>query len=109
MAAGHMSDEQYKSAVSAVWRATIILAVVTVGEVIFALTLGHMLPKILVNTFYVIASFSKAFFIVGEFMHLKYEKRAFILSFAVPIMFLLWAIIALAIEGNYWNHLNFPK
>ena len=103
----HLSDEQYNSAVSAVWRATGILAVVTVVEVAVALILGPHLPKILMNSFYVIASFAKAFFIVGEFMHLKYEKRAFMLSLGVPLVFLLWTIIALSLEGHSWflaNH-----
>lgn len=105
----HLSEEQYQSAVKAVWRATIILSIVTVVEVIVALTLGHILPKVIMNTFYVIASFSKAFFIVGEFMHLKYEKRAFMLTLGVPLLFLLWAIIALVTEGHFWNIINYPK
>lgn len=107
--AGHLSDEQYKSAVSAVWRATAILGVVTVVEVIAALVLGPKLPKVLMNSFYALASFAKAFFIVGEFMHLKYEKRAFMISLGVPLVFLVWAIIAFASEGHSWFLMNHPK
>ncbi|HMV15439.1 MAG: cytochrome C oxidase subunit IV family protein [Chitinophagales bacterium] len=106
---GHMTDEQYKSAVKAVWSATIILSIVTVVEVVVALAVGHILPKIILNSFFVLASVAKAFFIVGEFMHLKYEKRAFMLTLGVPLAFLVWAIIALAVEGHYWNILNYPK
>ncbi len=105
----HISEEQYQSGVKAVWRATAILSVITVVEVIVALTLGHILPRFLLNSFYAIASIAKAFFIVGEFMHLKYEKRAFILTFIVPLLFLLWVIIALIVEGHFWNTLNYPK
>ncbi len=107
--AGHMSDEQYKSAVKAVWTATAILSVVTVVEVVVALTVGHLLPRFVLNLFFVIASVAKAFFIIGEFMHLKYEKRVFMLSLGLPLFFLVWTLIALAVEGNYWNTLNFPK
>jgi cytochrome c oxidase subunit IV len=103
----HLSDEEYKSGVSAVWRATAILAIVTVVEVIVALTLGSHLPKLIMNSFYVLASLAKAFFIVGEFMHLKYEKRAFMLSLGVPLVFLVWAIIAFAMEGHAWYIANF--
>ena len=106
---GQQTEEQYNSSVKAVWRATAILTVVTIAEVAFALTLGTKMPKIFVNSIYVIASVAKAFFIVGEFMHLKYEKRAFMLSLGVPLVFLVWAIIAFATEGHYWNVLNHPK
>ncbi|HRB68566.1 MAG TPA: cytochrome C oxidase subunit IV family protein [Chitinophagales bacterium] len=104
-----MSDEQYNSSVKAVWSATAILSVVTVVEVIVALTVGHLMPKVLLNSFFVIASVAKAFFIIGEFMHLKYEKRVFMLSLGLPLAFLIWTLIALTIEGNYWQSLNFPK
>lgn len=107
--ASHMTDEQYNSAVKAVWKATAILSVVTVVEVIVALAFGPHLPKWILNSFYVLASLAKAFFIVGEFMHLKYEKRAFMLSLGVPLVFLIWAIIAFAAEGHYLHILNHPK
>jgi hypothetical protein len=57
----HLSEEEYKSGVSAVWRATAILGIVTVVEVVVALLLGPHLPKILMNSFYAIASLAKAF------------------------------------------------
>jgi hypothetical protein len=103
----HLSDAEYNSAVSAVWKATAILAVVTIVEVVVALVLGPHLPKLVMNTFYVLASLAKAFFIVGEFMHLKYEKRAFMLSLGVPLVFLVWAIIAFSLEGHAWFIANF--
>ena len=103
----HLSDEEYKSAVSAVWKATAILAVVTIVEVAVALILGPKLPKLVMNTFYVIASVAKAFFIIGEFMHLKYEKRAFMLSLGLPLAFLVWAIISFGMEGHAWYIANF--
>lgn len=105
----HLTDEQYKSQVAAVWSATKWLSIITVVEVVVALTLGGTLPRFVLNLFFVLASLLKAFFIVGEFMHLKYEKRAFMISLGVPLIFLIWAIIAFAVEGNYWNQLNYPK
>lgn len=107
MSSTHLSDEEYKSAVSAVWKATAILAVVTVVEVAVALILGPHLPKILMNTFYALASLAKAFFIIGEFMHLKYEKRVFMLSLGVPLLFLVWAIIAFTLDGHAWFIANY--
>jgi len=104
----HLSEEEYKSGVAAVWKATGILAVVTIVEVVVALLLGPHLPKLLMNSFYVIASIAKAFFIIGEFMHLKYEKRAFMLSLGLPLVFLVWAIIAFTLEGHGWFMANHP-
>ena len=105
----HLSDAEYLSAKAAVWRATAILGVVTIVEVAAALILGPKLPKVLMNSFYALASLAKAFFIVGEFMHLKYEKRAFMISLGVPLVFLVWAIIAFASEGHSWFLMNHPK
>jgi cytochrome c oxidase subunit IV len=50
----------------------------------------------------IIATLIKAFFIIAEFMHLKYEKRALIMSLGIPLIFLVWALIALMSEGYYW-------
>jgi cytochrome c oxidase subunit IV len=105
----HLSDAEYQSAKAAVYRATWILGVVTVVEVAVALILGPHLPKLLINSFYVLASLMKAFFIIGEFMHLRYEKRAFMISLGVPLIFLVWAIIAFASEGHSWFLMNHPK
>lgn len=105
MASGHLDEAAYQSQVWAVWKSTILLSIVTAVEV--AIALGHFYffpesPRLLVNIMMVLATFLKAFFIVGEFMHLKYEQRAFIISLGVPLIFLVWAIIAFSIEGNYW-------
>jgi cytochrome c oxidase subunit IV len=48
----------------------------------------------------------KAFFIVGEFMHLKYEVRAMAMSVLMPLLFLVWAIIAFGMEGESWLNLR---
>mgnify|MGYP006251460563 FL=1 len=48
------------------------------------------------------ASLLKAFFIVGEFMHMKYETRALALTVLVPTVFLIWFIIAFLWEGAEW-------
>lgn len=109
MSGQHITEQEYQSGVKAVWRSTLWLSIITVVEVVVALTLGHMLPKIVLNLLFVLASVMKAFFIIAEFMHLKYEKRAFIISLGVPLIFLVWAIIALVVEGNYLHFLNYSK
>lgn len=105
MSAEHLTEEQYNSQVRAVWVSTAWLTVITVVEVVVALYLGHAIPKLVLNIFFALASLAKAFFIIGEFMHLKYEKRAFMISLGVPLIFLVWAIIAFTVDGAYWLEL----
>jgi len=42
----------------------------------------------------------KAFYIVGEFMHLKNEVKVLIWSILVPTIFVMWFIVAMMVEGN---------
>ena len=42
----------------------------------------------------------KAFYIVSEFMHLKYEVKVLIWSILIPMIFVVWLIIALIYEGG---------
>ena len=74
-----------------------ILAVITAVEYVFAFTVekGQLL-----TTIFVVLTLAKAFFIVGEFMHLKYEAKALIWSILLPIIFLCWLILAMYKEGN---------
>lgn len=101
-----LSAEQYKSQVSAVWRATIILSIVTIVEVAAALVYMNAYPngefRMLLNSFFIVMSLAKAYFIVGEFMHVRYETRALTLTILVPLVFLIWFIIAFLWEGAEW-------
>lgn len=110
--AGHQVDDAtYNSQVAAVWKSTLWLTIITIVEVAIALMYLYMFsgfPRWLLNLFFVGASVLKAFFIVGEFMHLKYEKRAFAISLGVPLVFLVWAIIAFAVEGTAWLDMKTP-
>ena len=103
------SVEQYNTQVKAVWRATFWLSVITVIEVAAALMWIWFLfpdgggPRWLLNIGFILMSLLKAFFIVGEFMHIRYEKRALTLTVLVPTFFLIWFIIAFLWEGAEWN------
>ena len=110
MSRGHVpSDAEYKSQVSAVWKATFWMTLITIVEVVVALLWMNYLAgksKFVLNSFFVMASALKAFFIIGEFMHLKYEKRALMISMAVPLIFLVWALIAFVWAGGSWLNLR---
>lgn len=106
--AGHNDEATYQKQVSAVWKSTYLMAGVTAIEVAIALIhfyFFHDTPKSYIVGFMIIATLIKAFYIVAEFMHLKYERKAFILSLTVPLIFLVWALIAFSVEGAYWHRL----
>jgi len=105
----HLSDAEYKSQVRAVWRATAILSVITIVEVAFALWWFYKMGdanKMVINSLMVIMSLLKAYFIVAEFMHVKYETRALAMTILAPTMFLIWFIIAFLWEGGAWLNLR---
>lgn len=80
-----------------IWITALILAVVTAIEFIFAFTLGR---GIVLTSIFVLLTFVKTFYIVGEFMHLKYEVKSLIWSIIFPVGFIVWLIVALLIEGD---------
>ncbi|QQS31061.1 MAG: cytochrome C oxidase subunit IV family protein [Sphingobacteriales bacterium] len=104
----HTYDAQvYKSQVNAVYRATVWLAIITIIEVAAALVWmnifkDHSGPRLLLNSFFIAASLLKAYFIVGEFMHIRYETRALTITILAPTFFLIWFIIAFLWEGQEW-------
>lgn len=102
----HISEDEYKSQVSAVWKATAWLSAITIVEVVAALAWMEFMgdsPKLLLNSFFIAASLLKAYFIVGEFMHVRYEARALALTILTPTIFLIWFIIAFLWEGDAWK------
>lgn len=57
---------------------------------------------IVVVTFIVLTIF-KAFYIVAEFMHLRHEVKRLAVTILVPFLFVVWLIIGLTVEGDYWG------
>src|SRR5690349_4127300 len=96
----------YQSAKKIALKTIIILAIVTVVEVLVALTgKGYIIegwhaPKVVMNTLMIAMSLYKAYLIVFEFMHMKYEARGLMMSVVLPVGLLIWAIIAFLFEGN---------
>jgi len=74
-----------------------ILFIVTSIEFVFAFTMesGPLRTSIFISLTIV-----KAFYIVSEFMHLKYEVKVLIWSIIIPMIFVVWLVIALIYEGG---------
>ena len=107
----HLNDEEYAQSKSDVWKTIWILSAVTVIEVGVAISYDHFNPtggnfKWAINLFMAVMSVVKVIYIMGTFMHLKHETRGFFLTVLLPFMFLIWAIIAFAYEGNSWQHMR---
>ena len=110
--AEHLSyDDQKKF----VFKGLILLAVLTIVEVIFALfARGHIIPSLkyehgsMFHYLYMLVmigfSLYKAYFIIFNFMHLGHEVKGLAYSILLPVLLLVWAVIAFFSEGGYWNH-----
>jgi cytochrome c oxidase subunit IV len=79
-----------------------ILLFITVIEFAIAFAKGPFgFPHTLVVGVFILLTLVKAFYIVADFMHLRHEVKILITSIVFPILFILWLILALLIEGNY--------
>lgn len=86
-----------KAKINLIWKTALILGIITTIEFILAFTMERGTVLI---TIFVSLTLVKAFYIVGEFMHLKYEVKMLIWSIILPTMFIMWFIVALIVEGD---------
>jgi caa(3)-type oxidase subunit IV len=86
-----------KERIRRIWKVALILGIVTAIEFLFAFTMPR---GVLLIAIFIGLTIVKAFYIVGEFMHLKHEVKVLIWSILVPVIFIIWLIIALLVEGN---------
>lgn len=86
-----------KEKVKKIWMVALILAIVTAIEFVFAFT---MAAGTLRTAIFIGLTVVKAFYIVAEFMHLRHEVKVLIWSILLPMVFVVWLIIALLVEGN---------
>ena len=104
---GHLTYEESKRKA---YKVISILGVITICEVLFALLgKGYLVEGIhfnewLIAATMIIMSIVKAYLIVYEFMHMKYEVPGLVKSVLLPLGLLIWAIIAFIAEGKYWKN-----
>lgn len=91
-------EEASKAHIRKVWITAGILAAVTAVEFAIAFT---GLPRMFKVSVFVLLTIVKAGYIVGEFMHLRYEVKFLFWSVILPMIFVVWLIIALLYEGGY--------
>ena len=80
------------------WTVAGILGVITAIEFAIAFTVPHEMHNLRVWTF-IIMTIVKAAYIVGEFMHLRHEAKVLIWSILIPMIFVVWMLVAFVYEG----------
>jgi cytochrome c oxidase subunit IV len=99
----HHSDEPQvtvlppnKEKIKHLWTVALIMAVITAVEFVIAFSMdaGHLKTGI-----FVVMTIIKAGYIVGEFMHLRYEAKLLYWSILVPTAFIVWMLVAFIYEG----------
>lgn len=85
-----------KEKIKKLWTVAGILGVITAIEFIIAFTMGHGPVK---TFLFVALTIVKAGYIVGEFMHLRYEAKVLFWSILIPIVFIAWMLVAFVYEG----------
>lgn len=80
-----------------IWKVFIILSILTAFEFLIAFTLPSGTLKVAI---FVGMTIVKAFYIVGEFMHLKHEVKSLIWAILIPCIFVVWLLLALMLEGG---------
>jgi cytochrome c oxidase subunit IV len=95
--------------IKVVYKGLAILAAVTILEVFIALLAnGHLIEgmhwsKLIYVPLMIGMSLFKAYFIVYEFMHMKYEVKGLAMTIVLPMLLLVWGVIAFMQEGGAWK------
>ena len=85
-----------KEKIKHLWQVAGIMAIITGFEFVIAFT---MTASHLKTSIFVLMTIFKAGYIVGEFMHLRYETKLLFWAILVPTVFIIWALVVFVYEG----------
>lgn len=100
----------YEQEKKGVYKGLYLLAAVTLIEVFAALLgkgfiiEGFYIHHAIVAVVIIVLSLYKAYFIIYEFMHLGHEVKGMALTILLPLILLIWFIIAMLYEGTSWQN-----
>lgn len=80
-----------------IWKTFWILVAITAVEFVFVF---FMNASTLRNWIFIGLTLVKATYIVGEFMHLKHEVKSLIWTILIPMVLVVWLVVALVTEGS---------
>ena len=108
-----MADHKtYEESIRDVYKGLVLLAAVTLVEVAISLLgKGHLGVDLydyswalgLIAIGLIVLSLYKAYFIIYDFMHMRYEVKGLAMSVLLPTLLLIWAVIAFFQEGDSWK------
>ena len=87
-----------KAKIKKLWMTALYMFVITLFEFGVAFLVPHEYKDLRVWIF-IMMTIVKAFYIVAEFMHLKYEVKVLIWSILIPMTFVVWMLVAFVYEG----------
>jgi cytochrome c oxidase subunit 4 len=87
-----------KEKIKKLWTVALILLLITVLEFIIAFSVPHEYKTARVAIF-ILMTIIKAAYIVGEFMHLRHEAKVLIWAVLIPMVFVIWMLVAFVYEG----------
>jgi cytochrome c oxidase subunit IV len=87
-----------KEKIKKLWTVAGILLAITIVEFAIAFLVPHEYEASRVTVF-VLLTIVKAAYIVGEFMHLRHEAKVLIWSILIPLVFIIWMLVAFVYEG----------
>ncbi|SHH73583.1 Cytochrome c oxidase subunit IV [Chryseolinea serpens] len=85
-----------KEKIKKLWTVAGILGLITAFEFLIAFTMHHGPLK---TSIFIAMTIVKAAYIVGEFMHLRYEVKVLFWSILIPLIFIVWMLVAFIYEG----------
>jgi cytochrome c oxidase subunit IV len=91
-----------KAKIKKLWMTALILGIITAFEFGVAFLVPHEYKDARVWIF-ILMTIVKAAYIVGEFMHLRYEVKVLIWSILIPMVFVVWMLVAFVYEGMSIN------
>ena len=95
-----------------IWNVFFVLLAITCVEFFIALYLvpigigGWHMKYSSANPIYIVLTLLKAFYIVGYFMHLKFERLGLVFAIIVPVLFIIGLILVLTNESHHWIDLR---
>ncbi|NJM25916.1 MAG: cytochrome C oxidase subunit IV family protein [Bacteroidia bacterium] len=87
-----------KAKIRQLWKVALYLLLITVLEFIVAFSVPHDFGAARV-TIFILMTIVKAAYIVGEFMHLRHEAKVLLWSILIPMVFVIWMLVAFVYEG----------
>ncbi len=83
-----------------IWKTFWILFALTIVDIAlyFMLLSTHSMWK---NVLFILLGILKAFYIVGVFMHMKFERKWLVNFIIYPMLFVVFLVILMLIEGDF--------